>query len=290
MGRNGTDLTIHGITITHPDKILFKDPEITKVDVASYYEKAAERMVPYVGHRILSVVRCPKGTDESCFFRKHPGADQQGVVTMPVENSSGAQELYFYIENTTGLISEVQKGTLEFHTWGSRIESLEKPDIMVFDLDPDVGMDLERVRRGVKDLKSVLEQLSLVSYLKTSGGKGYHVVVPFRPSAGWDAFHDFSRRVAEVMEQQWPDRYTSNVRKEKRKNRIFIDWIRNGRGATSIAPYSIRARKGAGVSMPIAWDELEAVAPDAVGMADALQRIGKDDPWKGFFHTDQRLK
>ena len=283
-------IMIGGIRVTHPDKVIFEDPEIKKADVVRYYAKVAERMMPYAGHRILSIVRCPKGIGESCFFKKHPGPANSRIVTMPVTNSSGEKEDYFYLEDAAGLISEAQMGTLEFHTWGSRIDSLEKPDVMVFDLDPDVGMDLDRGRRGVKDLKSVLEQLSLVSYLKTSGGKGYHVVVPFEPSAEWDAFHDFARRIAEVMEQQWPDRYTSNVRKEKRKGKIFIDWIRNGRGATSVAPYSLRARKGAPVSMPILWEELDTVAPNGVDLADALRRIDGDDPWKDFFRIDQRLK
>jgi bifunctional non-homologous end joining protein LigD len=161
---------------------------------------------------------------------------------------------------------------------------------MVFDLDPDEGMDLDRVRQGVTDLKSILAELSLTSYLKTSGGKGYHVVIPFRPVASWEAFRDFALRVAEVMELKWPDRYTTNIRKVKRSGKIFIDWIRNSRGATSVAPYSIRARRGAKVSMPIAWDELDSVAPDGVDMSDALRRIEKDDPWKDFFLTDQVLK
>jgi bifunctional non-homologous end joining protein LigD len=286
----GNDLIIDGVKITHPDKIMFDDPEITKADVIRYYEKVAEYMLPYVSHRVLSIVRCPKGITETCFFKKHPGPDSKGVVTIPVPSNDGETENYFYIENASGLISEAQMGTLEFHTWGSRIENLEKPDMMVFDLDPDVGMELEQVRQGVKDVRSILTELSIKSYLKTSGGKGYHVVVPFKPAASWDVFHDFARRVAEVMEQKWPDRYTSNVRKEKRKNKIFIDWIRNGRGATSISPYSIRARKGAKVSMPIAWDELETVAPDGISMADALARIGGNDPWKDFFRNDQVLK
>ena len=290
MEAAGDDLIIEGVTITHPDKILFDDPAITKADVVRYYEKAAARILPYVTHRLLSIVRCPKGVSQTCFFKKHPGPDSRGIVPLTIKNSDGEPEEYFYIENISGLISEAQMGTLEFHTWGSRTDELEKPDIMVLDLDPDEGMDLGQVRQGVKDVRSILNQLSLASYLKTSGGKGYHVVVPFKPSADWDAFHDFARHIAEVMEQKWPDRYTSNIRKEKRKNRIFIDWIRNGRGATSIAPYSIRARKGAKVSMPIVWEELETVAPDGVGMADALQRIGNDDPWKGFFQMNQRLK
>ena len=209
---------------------------------------------------------------------------------MPVTNSKGETEEYFYIVDPAGLIYEAQMGTLEFHTWGSRVDDLERPDMMVFDLDPDEGMDLATVRQGVRDIRSILEQLSLKSFLKTSGGKGYHVVVPFKPAAGWDSFYGFARRVAEVMEQNWPDRYTSNVRKASRKNKIFIDWIRNGRGATSIAPYSLRARKGARVSMPIAWEELDTVAPDGIDMANALSRISGADPWKDFFQTGQLLR
>lgn len=289
-GTAADSVIINGIRITNPDKVIFKDPEITKADVARYYDKVSERMMPYVGHRILSIVRCPKGISGSCFYKKHPGPDKKGIVTMPVKNGSGEEEDYFYIEDASGLISEAQMGTVEFHTWGSRAEILEKPDIMVFDLDPDEGMDIEKVRQGVKDTKTVLEQLSLNSYLKTSGGKGYHVIVPFQPTVGWDAFNNFARRIAEVMEQKWPDRYTSNVRKNKRAGKIFIDWIRNGRGATSIAPYSLRARKGAKVSMPITWNELDSLAPDSVDIADALMRISGEDPWKGFFQINQRLK
>jgi len=290
MKGNDDSIIINGIKITSPDKVIFEDPEITKADVVRYYAKVSERMLPYVGHRILSIVRCPKGISQSCFYKKHPGPDNKGIITIPVLTGSGEKEDYFYIGNAAGLVFEAQMGTLEFHTWGSRAEDLEKPDMMVFDLDPDEGMDLETVRRGVRDIKSFLDQLSLISYLKTSGGKGYHVVVPFKPSVGWDTFHDFARRIAEAMEQKWPDRYTSNVRKNKRENRIFIDWIRNGRGATSIAPYSIRAKKGAPVSMPITWEELDTAAPDGINMTDALRRIGGNDPWKDFFQVNQQLK
>ena len=284
------DLMIAGVKITHPDKVLFDDPQITKEDVVRYYEKVSKRMLPYVSHRALSIVCCPKGISQTCFYKKHPGQNSRGIVTIPVSNHEGGTENYFYIEDLSGLISEAQMGTLEFHIWGSRADELEKPDVMVFDLDPDEGMDPGRVCQGVKDLKSILTELSLASYLKTSGGKGYHVVVPFKPAASWDAFHDFARRVAEVMERKWPERYTSNVRKAKRTGKIFIDWMRNGRGATSIAPYSIRARKGAKVSMPIAWDELDSVAPDGVDMQGALLRIEKNDPWKDFFTVNQHLK
>lgn len=285
-----SNLIIGGVKITHPDKALFDDPPVTKEDLIRYYEKVSARMLPYVSGRILSIVRCPKGISGACFYKKHPGPAGKGVVTVPVENSRGETEEYFYIEDLTGLISEAQMGTLEFHIWGSRADALEKPDLMVFDLDPDEGLALERVRRGAQDLRDILSELSLPGFLKTSGGKGYHVVVPFRPAASWETFRDFARRVAEVMEQKWPERYTSNVRKGRRTGRIFIDWIRNGRGATSVAPYSIRARKGAKVSMPIAWEELDEVSPDGVDMPEALRRVGLEDPWKDFFESGQILK
>lgn len=286
----GNNIIIEGIKITSPDKVIFDTPEITKADVVRYYAQMSERMLPYVSHRILSIVRCPKGVSQSCFYKKHPDPKNRGTITIPITNSDGETEDYFYIKDVSGLVTEAQMGTLEFHTWGSRVDKLENPDVMVFDLDPDEGMDLSTVRRGVKDLKSVLEELSLISYLKTSGGKGYHVIVPLKPTVSWELFRDFARRVAEVMEYKWPDNYTSNSRKNKRVNKIFIDWIRNSRGATSIAPYSIRARPGARVSMPITWKELDTVAPDSITMADALLRATGDDPWKDFFRNNQMLK
>jgi bifunctional non-homologous end joining protein LigD len=246
-------------------------------------------MLPYVSRRVLSVVRCPKGIEESCFFMKHPTTESKYISNISINESKGEKEDYFYINSKSGIIYEAQMGTLEFHTWESNIKEIEKPDIMVFDLDPDEGMDLSKIRQGVKDIKSILDELSLTSYLKTSGGKGYHVVVPIRPNATWDKFRDFAKNVAEVMEKKWPERYTTNIRKEKRKNKIFIDWLRNGRGATSVAPYSIRARKGAKVSMPILWEELDEVAPDDINMKQAILRTREEDPWKGFFENHQGL-
>lgn len=278
------------IKITNPDKIMFEKPRITKADIIEYYAKVSKRMLPYVNKRIVSIVRCPKGITEECFFKKHPTTTHKGIATLPVKNKENEVDMYYYIKNEIGLIYEAQMGTIEFHVWGSKVDKLEKPDIMVFDLDPDVGMDIKRVRQGVRDLKSILDELSLKSYLKTSGGKGYHVVIPFRPSVSWDEFYDFAKSIAQVMELQWPDRYTSNVRKINRKNKIFIDWIRNGRGATSVAPYSLRAKKSAAVSMPISWDELDNIAPDSIKMADALKRIETTDPWADFFENYQILK
>lgn len=287
---NENDLVIDGIKISSPDKIIFKDPEIKKAEVAEYYSHIAERMLPYVRHRILSIVRCPKGVSQSCFYKKHPDTNRRGIETISLLSSDGETGEFFYITNKSGLVSEAQMGTLEFHIWGSLIDELERPNIMVFDLDPDEGMDIEKVRQGVRDIKAVLTELSIKSYLKTSGGKGYHVVVPLRPNASWDTFREFAKRVAELVERKWPERYTSNIRKNARKGKIFIDWIRNARGATSVAPYSLRAREGAAVSMPIDWEELDEVAPDSIGMKDALLRLDRSDPWGDFFDADQLLK
>jgi bifunctional non-homologous end joining protein LigD len=282
--------TVEDIKITHPDKVIFDDPRVTKQEVIKYYSEVSRLMLPYLSGRILSIVRCPQGVSKACFYKKHPGPGSTGIVTVSVTNEKGEKDDFFYIESDEGLLSEAQMGTLEFHTWGSRYKDIDKPDIMVFDLDPDEGLSIDKVRQGVLDLKEILSELKLKSYLKTSGGKGYHVVVPFKPSVNWNVFYDFARRIAEVMDGKWPDRYTTNVRKVKRADKIFIDWMRNGRGATSVAPYSLRARKGAKVSMPIEWDELNTVAPDGIDMKEALNRLNAPDPWKDFFKTEQEIK
>jgi len=259
------DCIIEGVKITSPDKIV--SGEITKKDIALYYQKIAPRMLPHIEGRYLSAIRCPEGTGGECFFKKHPDGKKEG---------------YYSIDDIAGLLAEVQMNTLEFHVWGSRAGEPERPDVMVFDLDPDEGMDMEDVRQGARDLKSILDELNLNSYLKTSGGKGYHVVVPFEPSMDWAAFRDFAKGVVQIMEQKWPERYTSNVRKASRQGRIFVDWIRNTRGATSVAPYSVRNRPGLPVSMPIAWGELGRIAPGGIDMAEAVRRLKRKDPWSGF--------
>ena len=264
-------MKICGVTISNPDKELYTEPSVTKGEVAQYYQKIASRMLPYIRRRILSLVVCPRGIKDPCFYKKHP-----------------TDGTYCYIANVAELIAAVQNNTLEFHVWGSTIRNIDKPDIMVFDLDPDEKLSLKDVRRGVLDLNSILDELGLVSFLKTSGNKGYHVVVPLKTTPNWESFHSFAKRVAEVIVAKWPNRYTSNVRKENRKGKIFIDYLRNGKGATSIAPYSIRAKQGARVSMPIAWEELDNVAPNGITMAEAVARLSTPDPWAGFFAVMRR--
>lgn len=281
--------TICGVKISSPQRLVYSSPPLSKSEVAQYYAAAAERMLKYAGERIVSVVRCHEGVSKACFFKKHPVGQNDGIGITEIKNSEGESGEYYYIKNKTGLIYEVQLGTVEFHVWGSRVENAEKPDIMVFDLDPDEKLPAEKVRQGARDVKKVLDGLGLKSFLKVSGGKGYHIVVPLLPDADWKKVSEFSKRVAEAAEKKWPERYTSNIRKEKRKGKIFIDWGRNGRGSTSVAPYSLRARAGAKVSMPVAWSELDSVLPDGIGLNDALARLKKPDPWRNFFNVRQSI-
>ena len=192
------------------------------------------------------------------------------------------QNDYYYIKDINGLISEVQMNSYEFHIWGCTVNDLRHADILVFDLDPDEHLSLERLREGVKDLKSILDEYNLTSFLKTSGGKGYHVVVPINSRPTWRNAKSIAKNIASLMEAKWPDKYTSNMKKESRKGKIFIDWQRNIKGSTSVAPYSLRIRKKLTVSMPISWRELDKVRPDEITIEGALKRLKRKDPWENF--------
>ncbi len=272
-----------GVTLSHPDRIVYPGKGITKRDIARYYAAAAARMLPHAGGRIVSAVRCHGGAAGACFYKKHPapGEDVRRVT------DGGAE--YFCLDTARELVAQVQLGTLEFHVRGSRADDPERPDTLVFDLDPDEGLPPERVRAGAKALKAVLKKLGLKSFVKTSGGKGYHIVVPVTPCAGWDKCRAFCRDVVRLLAAEHPDRYTADMRKAARKGKIFIDWQRNTRGATSAAPYTLRARPGAPVSMPISWKELDTVLPDGIDMDEALARLKKPDPWRGYFSVRQTI-
>lgn len=288
--KKNDEIIIESVKLTSPDKALFNKPKITKKEVALYYQKIAKRMLPFLKNRIISVVRCPEGVNGECFYKKHLGESITGLKMINIANKNNNKEDYYYVTDVSGLVSEVQMNTIEFHIWGSQVLSLNKPDMMVFDLDPDDKLDLNIIRQGVMDLKSILDELSLVSFLKTSGGKGYHIVIPLKSSVSWAKFRMFAKNIAIVMEEKWPDRYVSNVRKSKRKNKIFVDWIRNTKSSTSIAPYSLRIKKNATVSMPIKWSELYKIAPDSITLKEALKRLKRKDPWENFFVINQHLK
>lgn len=288
--KNRKSMTINKIRLTSPDKDMYDGLDVTKEDVANYYMRVSERMLPFTSNRILSFLRCPEGIGGECFYQKHVDKVGRGIKKIAVKEKNGDEENYVYIEDEPGILSAVQMGILEFHTWGSKVEDMEKPDMMVFDLDPAEGMDIERVRDGVRDMKMILDELSLRSYLKTSGGKGYHVVVPLNASADWETIREFAKLCAQAMEERWPDKYTSNMRKEKRKGKIFIDWVRNGRSATSVAAYSLRARPNAPISMPILWEELDEVLPAGITIKEADARMKREDPWIDFYASRQGVK
>ena len=273
---------IDNIEITHPDKLIFENPQITKFDIVKYYSKVADRMLPFLENRLISVIRLPDGFGGDKFFKKHLKNKNKGIGKKILKNDNNKKEDYYYIKDREGLISEVQMNSYEFHTWGSTVNNLEYPDIMVFDLDPDKNLDIANVREGVKDLKKILDTLNLKAYLKTSGGKGYHVVVPIKTKMTWRKFRKTARDIAILMETKWPDKYTSNIRLKNRKGKIFIDWVRNTRSSTSVAPYSIRLRDKCAVSMPIKWSELDKVKPDEITIDEAIKRLKRKNPWADF--------
>lgn len=281
------DGIVLGIHISNGEKVMYKKPRTTKMDVVMYYNAVKERMFPYIEGRILSTVRCPNGVDEEKFFKKHLEENKYGLEKVKIKSSDGKRDDYYFMVDECGIIGEAQMNGVEFHVGGSRAREANKPNVMVFDLDPDEGLGIEKVRQGARDLKSILEKLGLKSFLKTSGGKGYHVVVPVSKLKTWKQFSSFAENVVKVMVEKWPEDYTNNIRKESRKGKIFIDWLRNKKGSTSVAPYSLRAREGASVAMPIKWSELDKVKPNGIGMKDAIKRLKRKDPWEGFFEANQ---
>lgn len=272
-----TEKQILGIEISSPTRIIFPQDNITKFDVARYYESVAPLMMPHLKDRLVNVIRCHDNIDKNIFFKKHPVSEGQDIKIKKVGDDE-----YFSIQNPKGLIKQIQLGSVEFHTWGSSIYDLNHPNIMVFDLDPDTKLSLKLLRQGVVILKNTLDELGLKSYLKTSGGKGYHVVVPFDKNFSWQKFSNFSKQIALLLENQNPNLFTSNVRKENRKGKICLDCARNTKGATCVAPYSLRARVGAPVSMPIEWSELNKFAPNAFNLKNAARYLKSHLAWSDF--------
>lgn len=251
---------VSDVKISSRDRVIFPEAKATKGDLADYYAAVAPVMLPHLARRPASLVRCPQGRAKQCFFQKHDsGSFGPHVHHVPIEEKDGGVEDYLYVEDADGILACVQMGTIEFHGWGSHVDTLEQPDRMVFDLDPDEGLDFADVKKAAADLKRQLADIGLVSFAMLSGGKGVHVVVPLDPGHSWDAHKDFAKRFAEAMSLAEPDRFVATMSKAKRKGKIFIDWLRNQRGSTAIMPYSARARAGAPVAVPIDWDGLAAI-------------------------------
>lgn len=248
------------IKVSSRDRLIFPDSTVTKGDLADYYAAVSGIMLPWVARRPISLVRCPQGRGRKCFFQKHDaGSFGDHVHQVPIREKDGSTENYLWVDDADGLVACVQMGTIEFHGWGSSVDQLEQPDRLVFDLDPDEGLDFEDTKKAAEHLKNQLAELGLTSFPMLSGGKGVHVVVPLTPQAEWPAVKSFADRFARAMAQAEPDRFVATMSKAKRKGRIFIDWLRNQRGATAIMPYSARARAGAPVAAPVSWTELREI-------------------------------
>lgn len=245
------------ITITNRDRVIFPEAKKTKGDLADYYAAIAPLMVMHTARRPISLVRCPQGRAKACFFQKHDsGSFGEHVHHISIREKDGGHEDYLYVEDAAGLLACVQMGTIEFHGWGSQIAAVEHPNRMVFDLDPDEGLDFSDVRKAALDIRGHLADIGLVSFAMLTGGKGVHVVVPLDPGHSWDAHKAFARHFAEALSTAEPDRFVATMSKAKRKGKIFIDWLRNQRGSTAVMPYSVRARPHAPVAVPIGWEAL----------------------------------
>ncbi|MEP9387143.1 DNA ligase D [Mesorhizobium sp. KR9-304] len=279
------------VTLSSPEKLLWPEAGISKQGLLEHYEKVWPRIEQFIVDRPLSLVRAPDGIDGQRFFQKHASKGMHEAIIRTADPEDGEELLS--IRDFDGLAALVQFGVVEIHIWGSTLAAIEMPDQIVFDLDPDEGLGVEDVRAATLDVKDRLDALGLPSFVKTSGGKGFHVVVPLKPKADWDTVKTFSHDFARAMEQTDPGRYTSVLSKKARKGRVFVDYLRNGRGSTAVAPWSSRAKPNATVAVPVTFDMVR----DGVGPADfsigskALDdALKRPDPWADFFKAAKPLK
>ena len=284
--------TVAGIRISNPSKILYPEAGITKHDLALYYEGVADWILPHLHNRPLTLVRCPNGWEKSCFYQKHPDAKVNAVIERVTVQEGKGPTLYMMANSTEALVALLQMGAIELHPFGSSAPKLMCPDRLVFDFDPADDISWETLVEAVHLLKTLLEELGLQTFIKTTGGKGLHVVVPIKPGFEWDEIKAFTKSVAELMVRSFPDRFVATVTKSKRHGKIFVDYLRNADGATAIAPYSLRARANAPVATPIDWKELEHdIRRDHFNVRNLPERLSKmkKDPWAGFFDVRQSI-
>lgn len=274
-GRRSRRHTSDGIVISHPDRVIFPEAGITKGQLADYYAAVAPIMLPWAGGRPISLVRCPQGRGRKCFFQKHDtGGFGDDVGHIAIREKDGHEEPYLFIDTPAGLLACVQMGTVEFHGWGARVDDIERPDRLVFDLDPDEGLDFRQVASAAFHLRDVLVGMGLVTFPMVTGGKGVHVIAPLTPSLQWPRVRDFAHRFAASLAQAEPQHFTDALPKRRRKGRIFMDYLRNQRGSTAIVPYSARNREFAPVATPLTWEELhELDSPAHWNVGDAAELV-----------------
>ena len=284
--------TIAGVKLSHPEKLLYPEAKLAKQDLARYYESIGEWILPHVTDRPLSLVRCPDGWSGDCFYQKHESKSVNPAVTRIVVPEGGGKATYMAANSVSALVALTQWGVLELHPWGSRKPRLDRPDRLIFDFDPDDAVSWDELVSAVGVLRTLLSDLGLSGFLKTTGGKGLHVVLPIRATLDWDQAKGFAKAVADLMARTFPDRFLAVMSKSRRKGKIFIDYLRNASGATAIAPYSLRARANAPVATPIGWDELSKdVRFDHFNLCTVPTRLSalKSDPWADFLELRQSI-
>jgi bifunctional non-homologous end joining protein LigD len=287
------DQVVHGIKITHPTRVVYPELNFTKLDLARYYDGVGELIVPHLARRPLTLVRCPDGVGKECFYQRHlaMGASPGEVKMLKRERSS--KGFYIYIDSHSALITLVQNGAVEMHTWGARAPDAQHPDRITLDLDPDEGLPWQTLVRATEMTRTIVEALKLKCFLKTTGGKGLHIVIPIVPKLPWSEVKEFSRLIAEFLVRAEPSLFTAKVAKERREDKVFVDYLRNSETASAVSAFSARARPGAGVSTPLAWDELtdhEDLRP-LYTVLTVPQRLAKlkSDPWADYERTKQSI-
>jgi bifunctional non-homologous end joining protein LigD len=280
-----------GLRFTSPDRVVYPDVGVTKLELAEHYLRCAPLMLPHIKSRPVTLIRCP-ATYEKCFFQKHidEAAHYEGVTKVWIQEDDG-RALYASIDDAKGLIALVQLGVVEFHTPGVRSDKLTHPDRFIIDLDPDPTVDWPAVVEAARALRALFEEMGLRSFVKTTGGKGLHVIVPIRRTQTVEQVREFTRAVASLFETVAPKRYTTNVSKAQRKGKILLDYMRNSPGATAAEVFTARARPGAPVAVPVDWDELDDIRGDAFTVRNTRERLAslRADPWSNFFDTRQAI-
>lgn len=286
----GTEL-VAGVRITHPERVLYPENGITKLEIAQYYARMAPVILPYIRNRPLSLVRCPQGPANGCFFQKHATGREIPGIAFVLITESGGEKPYVLANTGEALVGLAQMGTLELHGWNATADDVERADTLVFDFDPDPSVVFAEVATAALQCRALLSGFGLESFVKTTGGKGLHVVVPLARRVPWDTAKAFAKTIAEHLARKFPDRFVTKAAKAAREGRIFIDYLRNARGATAVVPYSVRARTGATVAVPLYWKEVnDALRPDAFNVRTVEPRVARgDDPWAGYRTTRQTI-
>ena len=280
-----------GVNLTHPDRVIYPSDGVTKAQIVAYYGMVAERMLPHVAHRPLSLVRTPQGQGKQTFFQKHDsGGFPASFKKIPILEKDGTTEDYMYIDGPDGLAAGVQMSTLEFHIWGSHVDDVDKPDRIIFDIDPDEGLDFTATKDAAVSFRDRLADMGLKTYPMVTGGKGIHVIAPLKPNVGWAEVKTFCHDFAEMVARQEPERFTANIRKNTRKGRMFVDYLRNERGSTAVAPFSTRARIGAPCAVPVTWEELATLEhANGFSLPQAAAHAQGPDPWPDYFDLKQAI-